>query len=168
MTCEQNCASSWSALRCCHWSYRALVLTVFSCTMHPEVWGFSPWHGVYTKLKCPSSPLQLAIQKTLNLRNTLHSNEHLGDHQELEQGWGDASEGPGRAGPGRAVKESRCCSWSEPCRAGLLGMEGGTKCKWMVGEQLSSTCNSKATQEALAVWMCKGETAQVKQLRKTV
>lgn len=54
----------------------------------------------------------------------------------------------------------------QSCRAGLLGMEGGTK--WVVCQQLSSTYNSKATQEAVAVWMCKGETVQVKQVRKIV
>lgn len=30
-------------------------------------------------------------------------------------------------------------------------MEGGTKHEWVVGEQLSSTCKSKTTQEAVAV-----------------
>lgn len=103
------------------------------------------------------SSLQSLSRRPWTLRNILHSNEHLGDHQELEQGWGDAIEGSGRTG--RAVKESRYCSWSEPCRAGLLGMERGTKHECMVGEQLSSTCNSKATQEAVAVWMSKGEIA---------
>ncbi|RLW08934.1 hypothetical protein DV515_00002868, partial [Chloebia gouldiae] len=41
--------------------------------------------------------------------------------------------------------------------AGVLGTEGGTKHERVVGEQISSTCNRKATQEAVAAWMCEGK-----------
>lgn len=83
------------------------------------------------------------------LRNNLRSSERLGEHQELEQGWSNADDRPG--GAGRTVKESRCCDWSGLCRIHLLGMEERRKQEWVVREQLPSICNSKTTQEAVAV-----------------
>lgn len=143
-----TCVSSWSAVRCCHWSCRALTLAVFSGTTHPWVWGFSPWLEVCRKLKCLSVPPQLAntAKKTLNAQKCSWM---LGEHQELEQGWSNADDRPG--GAGRTVKESRCCDWSGLCRIHLLGMEGRRKQEWVVSEQLHSICNSKTTQKAVAV-----------------
>lgn len=101
------------------------------------------------KTKMSLKALQAWPRRPWMLRNTLHRCEHIGNHQEFGEGWSDASEGPGSAR--RTARGSRRCSWLGLCRTRLLGVKGLRKHKWEVGEHLSSNCNSKTTQETVAV-----------------